>query len=383
MTIARKRFISIVITTCGCVGAAAQAPDLINTFEMGGRAYGMGGAIYSNSTDPSASYWNPAGLAFVPQAMGELNFRNLPASDTELSGTFVKPDRKTSTSPGGNSFSFAGFAMPFKGGVLGISYAIGGAVRDASQGTNLASGDPSDPTQVQVQSELFKLRNEFLTIAWGNRRGTGTAIGIGVVVARQSIGDRFFQRVVDGGGNPIGITSTDESEVGTGVGGIIGVQFIPAGNPNLSMGVSYRSEIKLSGFDVLSAFSNAIPARLQGGFAWRVDNLRGGRDYLIGGVDASYFFPANKGRILERDGQISAGTGFEYNWAQSWGYLPIRVGYRYTDKGGEGFTKRDALTFGVGYRPHNGALGIDIAIGVSSGQKSPNFTASATFQIGK
>lgn len=358
----------------------AQVPDLLNAFEMGGRAMGMGGGTYSNSSDPSASYWNPAGLAHISSTTVQMDFRNRPGSDTSVSGSFVDPDRSADGQYGSNAITFAGVATPFGKGVLGLSYAVGGWIRDdARNDGDLHSGDPGDPTVVTTFIDFLKVYTEFVTLAYGTGSGRGTTFGVGIVFARQNLNNDVFVRTEDGSGGLISETLTEVSSNGFGLGGIVGVQFVPPSNPNVSFGLSYRSEIQLNDVEDGEPYGDTIPARLQAGLVFRRDGLRGGRDYLVGGIDASYFFPANDGRILERDSQLAFGGGVEYNWSQAFGYIPFRVGFRSVQEAGEGFANRDVFTFGVGYRPTSGDWTIDLSIATASGQSRPDLAISMTF----
>jgi hypothetical protein len=374
------RKIAVSITVAASVSAAAQVPDLFDAFEMGGRSLGMGGGMYSNAADPSASFWNPANLSLVGEGQFELNFRNLPTAETRLSGLFDDPDRDTNARFGGSSITFAGFVLPIGSrGTLGVSYARGGFLRERELGRQLDAGEG---VSVDV-NDLLRVDNEFLTVAWGLPSRGHTNIGVGIVLARQHILSDTFRRVDDGEEVTI-IDDPAVSDDGFGIGGIIGFQFTPPSNPNVSFGLSYRTPIKVN-LDRLDAISNEIPGRLQAGVVWRRDGLRGGRDYLIGGVDAAWYFEANRNKPggLKRDGHASAGVGIEYNWAQSFGYVPIRLGFRAVQEAGEAFSSRSAFTFGVGYRPSGADYWIDVNFAAVSGQSSPDFAVSITSRIGK
>ena len=362
---------AVVLTLMGGV-AYAQIPDLLNAFEMGGRALGMGGALYSNATDATASYWNPAGLGFISQGTSEVTMRNRPTVNTSLTGRFDLPVREGEGAFGSNAITFAGIAVPMGSGTLGFSYALGGYARERAFGDALTN--PDVPGQIITTNEFFRVATEFFTIAWGRKSGTNTAFGIGLVTARQSLANRLLQRDQ----NNVTLQDVDISEDATGFGGIIGFQFTPS--QNVSYGVSFRSPIQLSGYDDAMPYGEEIPGRLQGGVIWRVDGMRGGRDFLVGGVDIMYFLPANNGDILDRNGQLSAGVGFEYNWSQGFGYIPIRIGFRATDSAGERFSSHDAFTFGFGYRPKNEKFSFDINV---SGQSSPDVAFTVGFAIGK
>ncbi len=372
---------AFLLVLAGIPNSFAQIPDLMSFFEMGGRGAGMGGALYSNATDVSASYWNPAGLRWVRQASGEFNFRNRPTTDTRLTGTFINPDREGRVGYGSEAFTFAGIAYPMKNGTLGFSFAVGGYAREfARNDGNLSSGDPGDPTFVDRQIELLRVVTEFYTLAWGTERGS-LGLGIGLVAARQSVSERVLIRTIPGGtGDPIE-TSTDFSDSAVGFGGIVGIQYAPP-EANYSVGISYRTEIDLDTEGAMSLYTDKVPARIQGGVVWRVDGLRGGEDYLIGGIDAAFFPKTNESRVLSRDDQFTGGVGLEYNIAQPFGYIPVRFGYRGVEKAASGFSDRNVFTFGVGYRPHKEAYAIDLSFATGSGQRRPDVMLSMSFLIG-
>ncbi|MGI8923144.1 MAG: hypothetical protein ACR2HJ_03730 [Fimbriimonadales bacterium] len=377
---ARKRFAAGSVFACLAGAAFADIPDMLSSFEMGGRGLGMGGAIYSNSSDPSASYWNPAGLGHITASQVEVNFRNRPSNNTTLTGNFNNPDEDTQGTFGRNQFSFLGVAVPFRSGTLGLSYALGGYARELRQGTGLIV----DPIE-NITADVFTrdaVSDEFITLAYGMKRGSSMTIGAGVVYARESIMNQTQINLFQNGDPIPGPDPTDDNETADGFGAIVGVQFQPGSNPNTSVGVSFRTPIKLSGFDVFDSYSDTIPARLQGGIIFRKDGLRGGRDYLIGGIDAAYYFAANGGLALERQGHVSGGIGFEYNLSQSYGFIPLRLGVRATQSGGDNFTQRNAVTFGLGYRPTNGRWWLDLG-GSSGGGSSPDFAVSIGSTFGR
>lgn len=363
---ARMRFLAGGIAMSAFGFAGAQVPDLLSSFEMGGRGMGMGGAIYSNTTDPSASYWNPAGLGHIGAGQVEINFRNRPSTTTMVSGPDINPDEVNSHNFGKNQFSFLGAAVPMAGGTIGISYAVGGYMRQRTVGET-----EIDPSTTRQRNNLDEQVTEFITLAYGTRRNSA-AFGAGVVFARQ-----WIHQIVNEQITGIPPTMSDDSESATGVGAIVGAQFAP--NPSTSFGISYRTEIDLSGFNLFAPISDSVPARLQAGIITRRDGLRGGRDFLIAGVDAAFYFDNNPGRKEH----VSGGVGIEYNLAQAFGWVPIRLGFRGDQAGGDGFTNRTVVTFGLGYRPNNGRYWVDISSAAGTGQKKPDFAVSLGYAFGR
>src|SRR5688572_14141302 len=244
---ARTRWIAGSMMMMATVCAVAQIPDVLNSFEMGGRGMGMGGSIYSNSTDASASYWNPAGLGHITTSMAEINYRNRPSNNTTLTGNFSNPDESTDPQFGRNQLSFVGVAVPMGRGTLGLSYAVGGYARELRRGEGLVV-DPGENITANVDTS-DAITQEFITLAYGFKRGDAMSLGAGLVIARETIMSasriQLFQN-----GNPIPSPDpTDTKEDATGIGGIIGAQF--TAGPNVSYGISLRSLISLSGYDEL------------------------------------------------------------------------------------------------------------------------------------
>ncbi|HWA82288.1 MAG TPA: hypothetical protein VG820_02565, partial [Fimbriimonadaceae bacterium] len=166
-----------------------------------------------------------------------------------------------------------------------------------------------------------------------------------------------------------------------GLAGLIGVQFNPKGS-NMSWGASYRTETTLSSNDSTSLLMNKVPARLMGGVALRQDGLRHGKDFLLYGVDVAHYFSANNpGQNFNRKAQTTAGAGFEYNYDLGGARVPIRFGYNFVPTGGDGFGDRNAITFGIGYRPNNGDYTIDFNL-ASPSHGGFDFGLSLSYKLG-
>src|SRR5690348_16132762 len=108
----------------------AQVPDLLNALDSGGRAMGMGGALYPTSSDTLSSYYNPAGLGYVAQTTVGIAARNLPQSHTTVSGDFNNPNLSSKGVIGNKEITHFGVILPFAKGGLGLSYTVGGYIDD-------------------------------------------------------------------------------------------------------------------------------------------------------------------------------------------------------------------------------------------------------------
>ena len=84
-----------------------------------------------------------------------------------------------------------------------------------------------------------------------------------------------------------------------------------------SYGVSLRTPIKLTGSDVVKAAYDTVPGQLAFGMARRVDNIRGGDNYLLQGAQVTHYFGGSGSGLLERSSQTTFGVGFEFGLNQS------------------------------------------------------------------
>lgn len=352
--IARKlSAVTLGVATLVCI-SGAQVPDLLTSFEAGGRALGTGGALNPTATDTLATYYNPAGIAYVTAPQLGAAYRNLPKSTTTLSGDADNPRDESTGFRGKSTVTHLGVAFPserFKG-VIGASYTIGGYLSDVSQGTlSLGFGDT---VARRIEREA---KSEYFTLAFARASADQTSsFGVGLQYVRQYIS--YFGREQFSNGTPT--QTRNDSSTGSGFGLVAGYLFSPRNNPNLSVGVSYRTEIDLSGNSDTADLYDRIPARLLGGFAYRLDGFRGGRDFVILGGQVQHFFSGRNSVTFDRNAQTTAGFGFEYNYALGNARIPLRVGYSIVPGGGDAFGSRNGFAFGFGYRPNDGRYSIDV-----------------------
>jgi hypothetical protein len=346
------RRLSFVILGAATVAtpAYAQVPDLLNALDAGGRAMGMGGSLYPTSSDTLSSYYNPAGLGYISESTVGIAYRNLPRSRTTASGDFNDPTLDTSGTSGSREITHFGFVLPFAKGGLGLSYTVGGFIDDFRTGDITIGGDP-----VSNYAERIRAKTEFFTLAYGNASRDQTfSWGAGIQLVQASLADQLAGTV---NGVPLSGTSPATTN---GIAGIVGVQFNPRGS-KMSWGVSYRSEVNLSDNDSTTFLMDKVPARLMGGVAFRQDGMRGGKDFLVYGAQISHFFSAdNDSQNFMRQEQTTGGVGLEYNHDRGGARIPIRVGYNFAPSGGPGFGDRNAITFGIGYRPPSERFSIDL-----------------------
>ncbi|MFM9874030.1 MAG: hypothetical protein ACKVQS_11270 [Fimbriimonadaceae bacterium] len=336
--------VSIMVLATGV--AQAQVPDLLTALDTGGRAMGIGGATRVTDSTTYSALDNPAGLAFINEPTSSLSFRNLPKSSTIASGDFN--DRTTSfTEQGGRTaLSHAGYAMPYKGGTLGISYSVGGHIDNVTNGGNLANG----ALTVQGLTETSRAQTDFFTISYGKKSGAGMNVGVGIVVANQYT--KFSQSYALFNGNTnVGNTNTTASSNGIGVGLVAGIQGNLQADGSSQFGLSIRTPIDLSGNSQTSAIYDKIPGKLSLGAAGQVKGASRGNDFLIWAAELDYYYGGEANALFSRKNTLGYGLGFEYNINRYGARIPIRIGFQGVPSGGNGFDSRDAFTFGLGYRP--------------------------------
>ncbi len=380
--IARKRYWIVAAASAASSFACAQIPDLMNALDAGGRAMGMGGGTYASDANTLSTAYNPAGLAFVADPTMSVVFRNLPESDNRFRGDFRNPTYDTSNFVGSRAISHFGLAMPLKGaggrenGAIGLSYTVGGYVRDFAHGAGLADG----ALTVDSYSELLESKTDLFTVAWGKSLNHSTNVGAGLVVANQYVRDDRYVTYTDTGILP---TTTQLSGNGNGIGAIAGVQYTPPATPNLMLGLSVRTPIKLKDNDDTKPYIDTIPGRLSGGFAARTDSIRGTQDFLVYGAQVDYYFGGERDAVLSRKNYATVGGGVEYNLARWNARIPIRLGFNAVPSGGDGFSSRNALTFGIGYRPENGDYAVDLNFASPEQGGQMDIALALTYKIGK
>lgn len=345
----------------------AQVPDVLSALDAGGRAMGMGGAGNITGADTLSGYNNPAGLGYVDRAQVGVVLRNLPESKTSVSGPFAPISQQqfsTDGSSGPLALTHAGYAMPLRDrsgrskGTVSLGITLGGFLHDTRTSNNLSSG----ALTVRNYRELTKIRTDVVTLSFGRTNEEQSFNwGVGLMYATTGVLDRRRGQLFDSSNNVVGNVDSDIDETGNGFGVVAGIQYVPRNQPNSIFGLSFHSEINLSGNSNSKDLYDKIPARLSAGFATRRDGLRGGRDYLVLGLEAEHLFSGGPSPFGgSRDSQTRFGAGLEYTYTGQFGKVPIRVGYSWNPSAGDHFNDRSGLVYGIGYRPNGSDLSLDV-----------------------
>ncbi len=355
-------------TSLLAAGASAQVPDLLNALDAGGRAMATGGANAATNVDTLSTYYNPAALGYLDARAVGLTYRNLPESRTFLSGDRDNPNGRTDGRSGSQSIAHLGFATPIRelfgrgSGTLGVSYTLGGYIDDTATAATL-DDDPLTITNYRLRREA---KASFYNLSYGKAVNSGLAFGVGLVFAEQKVEFRETGTANDGS-SPAFAIDNGGSSTGSGVGVLAGVLYTPPSTPDWTLGLSYRSPIDLSGNRETANAYDTIPGRLIAGATWRKEGYRGGKDYLLIGGQVQSFFGGDSSQYFDRETQTLFGFGVEYSVGIEQGRVPLRVGFTTVPSAGDGFSSRNAFTFGFGLRPNRYPVGLDVSYAVPDG----------------
>ena len=349
----QARKLAVVGASLGLSGLAlGQAPDLLTAFDSGGRAMGLGGAGAVNDSSTYSALDNPAGLAFVFAPTYSLGFRNLPDRQSAIFGNLANPDRQEIDNYGRTTFTHYGVAIPFAKGALGLSYTLGGYYLETTFAGNLTSN--GDPVTGYLRSRKFQ--TDYFTGSYGFSQGPSN-LGVGVVIAHQYSRDTERYTVTQGTGSNEVLSGASGSLYGVGL--VAGIQ--RDYGSRLNIGASVRTPIELDGDADAEALLPRLPGKASLGFAGRIDRP-GRQDFLIWSIQGDYWFGGDDGSAYPRDDFLSFGAGAEFNLVRGANRIPIRLGYASRPAGGAGFTSRDALTFGLGWRPADQPFFLDLSL---------------------
>lgn len=355
MNMARKlSLFSLAILT---TAAYAQVPDMVDAMDAGGRAMGAGSALNLTGVSTLSATYNPAALAYASRREIGVAMRTLPNSNSIVTGAVNDLQSETTSETGGFKATHLGVIWPMgNGSSIGAAWTIGGWMHDTQRGVNLANG-------VATFFDFTRAQTDFFNLSYGHAGGGDQQLawGAGLILARQHV--KTVQNITFTDPNiPPQTANTDTSA--NGYGAQIGVMLTPKSNPDLTIAASARTPIEIQDGDPIY---ETIPGRIAAGFAIRKSGFRGGRDFLVMGVEGQYFFGGEDSPRIDRENHGTAHFGAEYNYTMGNAVIPIRVGYSIVPAGGDGFGNRNTFTYGFGYRPHNGDWTIEVNFGNPQG----------------
>ncbi len=338
----------------------------------------LGGGSAVTDSDTRSALNNPATLAYLRESEFQLDFRNLPDSTVKVTQSFVNRTNDTSASLGRQSLSHLGYVLPVKNGTFGFSWTISGYVDNVTTGDNLTNGSLT----VRNLQEVTKARTDMFTFSYGQATKR-TNFGYGLIIADQYISGSQRYDLFNGATN-VGTVNNSASGNSYGVGAVVGVQTRPAADENYTVGASVRTPISLHGSSDTDSYLSRLPGKLSVGMAGRYD-LVGRQDFFAWALGTDYYFGGDTSGVLERRNSWGFGGGLEYNLFRFNARIPIRLGYAHVPSGGTGFSDRNAITFGIGYRPDNGPFSVDLSVAKVTGTGSAPYDLAlgVTYRPGK
>ena len=352
--------------------AGAQIPDTANSLDPGGPSAGAGGAFYSTNADTHSPFWNPAGLGFATSRKAGITFRTMPASRTRVTGSYTAQTRATDAETGSSEIAHVGVVVPVgENAAVGVAYNKAGAIDDVAVGPG-GAGLPDAGGAILDYVERRKLDVDTVTIAYGKtNKEKSLSVGAGIVLAQAKAS---YSESGTGVGGPWVPTSREAS--GSGAGLIVGVQYMPPKQTSVSVGASFRTEIKTGS----GGLYDKLPARLVFGAAYRKEGMRRSNDFLVVGAQYEHYFKGSRNQKFDRNSQTGIGVGLEYHYVLPGGdEVPVRLGYRTVSSGGVDFGSRNAVTYGVGYTPRTKDFSIDLSFATARGKT--DFALSAGFRF--
>jgi long-chain fatty acid transport protein len=229
-----------------CAGAGAASANAFVLNDFSAKATGRGDATIATSSDGSAIVYNVAGIA----AQTGVNFY-VGASLIKATGTFendadgrtTETDSPMAVTPGAYLTARVhdkvvvglGFHTPFGSKIVWPS---------------------SSPSRDEVREQA--LRTYFITPSVGINLAPGLQVGLGVDLVPATV--ELKQDIL----YPDAVGTATLGGNAFGIGGRVGVMYHPPSVPQLSLGVHYRSEVKLDfegdgDFDVADPYRSQLP----------------------------------------------------------------------------------------------------------------------------
>ncbi|GFO54263.1 membrane protein [Geomonas sp. Red276] len=242
----------LVGTLLGLAGICHAAGFKVS--EQGAKAMGMGNAFTGQADDPSALYFNPAGIAFLSGAQINVGVTGIVVPQTKFTGTTPlsgNPPPETGTS-GVTERSkrdlvvaptvYATYSLEN----IPLSFGLGiNAIYPLSK-----SWDDSSVFRNQVQNASIKPINFQPTVAWRfDDLNLSVAAGLDVTYAIVSLQRSVYSPFIDpahpappAGAYELGSLGLDGTDTAAGYN--FGILW--KASPQLSFGLAYRSEITLN-----------------------------------------------------------------------------------------------------------------------------------------
>ena len=221
--------------------------------EQGAKAMAMANAFSAQADDPSALYYNPAGIAFLPGAQVNLGALTILVPQTEFTGTTALSGNAP-LGTGNSVVSERAKRDIFVAPTFYASYSLDNLPLSIGLGVNsiyplAKSWDDSSVFRNQVQTASIKPINFQPTVAYRfDDLKLAVAAGLDITYAMVSLQKSVYVRAADPGNPQPPFGAFEAGALGldgtaTGLGYNFGLAWRP--RPDFRFGLAYRSQIKL------------------------------------------------------------------------------------------------------------------------------------------
>ncbi|MBI2355533.1 MAG: outer membrane protein transport protein [Deltaproteobacteria bacterium] len=236
--------LTIACVTASVMGIASLSMAAgLRVNEQGAKAMGMGNAFAAQADDPTALYYNPAGIAFLKGTRVSLGSVIISVPETEFSGT-TPLSGASGTTPVFEKAKKDLFIVPS----LYVTYALENIPLTFGLGVNsiyplAKSWDDSSAFRNQVTNISVKPINFQPTVAY-RFDGLNLALAAGLDVTHAIVNLQKFPFAPDAAQSAVPLGAMGVDGTATDFGYNLGMKWKP--RPDLSLGVAYRSEITLN-----------------------------------------------------------------------------------------------------------------------------------------
>lgn len=248
-----KKFICAIVSGAIVATTSLSFAAGFKINEQGAKAMGMANAFTAQADDPSALYYNPAGIAFLKGFQVNLGALVIDVPQTEFTGTTPlsgNPPLGTGTYPVAETAKRDIFIAP----TLYATYTLEKLPLSFGLGINsiyplAKSWDDSSAFRNQIQNISIKPINFQPTVAYRfDRFNLAVAAGIDVTHAVVSLQKTPYSSTIDGNPNSAPQGAFELGNLGVdGTATDVGYNFGLKWNPrkDLTFGIAYRSKITL------------------------------------------------------------------------------------------------------------------------------------------
>jgi len=393
--------------------------DTLQLFGVGARADAMGDAFVAVANDATAAFWNPAGLALLPNAgvtavtktlpgtSGKLTFKNSNLSEyAKLSMMDLNPTNTSARSDSSTGTFYAATAPIGKGfgknGTIGISHTLAGYFDSdfAIDGTYAISVPGSGELQAMNYMSHTKEQIDQTAITYGWASSNSLKLGFGIVMAEAQINSTGLATLTYDEPDPGVPGSTSRSIMaptginsdGKGYGFSLGTLWSPKwGKAGAwTVGASYMSKITFDSIDTAS-FGDESPDKILLGLSYKNQpSGNGSNNHVLWALQVSRSGSANTdlGDQLSRSAVWNFNIGGEYeihksgNSSGSSLYFPIRYGM-FTNKSPNNNVYGDEtwLTFGLGASRSDNVWQAELALQHALQNEQSLYSLSAVYSF--